>query len=359
MQECLRSKDMELNESSARIVSIEEALKKVQAEGSKSLKEAQDTGNTDDSFGNHEPEALKKVLTTSDANGSCESSDPEIEHLQTALEVAEIRYQEEQTRMTIETKTAYEMLENVKAEFARKVCDIELELKNKDAELMEAKAARAGKVQQDLHKSDATSDMHPELEAKLMKSISDIAELKASLMDKENALQSMAEENKTLKSEACKAEAELRGKYEAAVAELELAKAAEQDVRMRLGFVTEEADKSSRRAAWASEQLDAVQASGAEMEAELRLLRVQSDQWRKAAEAAAAALGAVGGDNNSSNNGRVVERMGSLDPEYNSIGGKLMSSPFSDEVDGESPTKRRSSGGVLRRMSGLWKKSPK
>ncbi|KAL6624857.1 hypothetical protein ACP70R_032178 [Stipagrostis hirtigluma subsp. patula] len=360
MQECLRSKDMELNESKAHILSLEEDLKKARSEGTELLKRAQNTGNIDDNFGNPEPEALKKVLTTSEAHGSCESSDLEIEHLRTALEVAEIRYQEEQTRMCIETKTAYEMLENVKAEYARKVCELELELKNKNDELMEARAISAGKVQQDLHKSDAMNEMQPELEAKLMKSITDIAELKASLMDKENALQSMAEENETLKSAAGKTEAELQHKYEAAVAELELAKAAEQDVRMRLGFVTEEADKSSRRAARASEQLDASQAASAEMEAELRRLRVQSDQWRKAAEAAAAALagGAGTGAGAGDNNGRAVERTGSLEPEYNSIGGKLMSSPFSDELDGESP-KRRNSGGVLRRMSGLWKKSPK
>jgi hypothetical protein len=199
----------------------------------------------------------------------------------------------------------------------------------------------------------------PELEAKLMKSITDVAELKACLMDKENALQSLAEENETLKMQAGRTEAELQHKYEAAVAELELAKAAEQDVRMRLGLVTEEADKSSRHAARASEQLDAAQAASGEMEAELRRLRVQSDQWRKAAEAAAAVLG--GGGEKNSNGGRTVERTGSLEPEYNnSIGGKLMSSPFSDEVDEESPKRRNSSGGsVLRRMSGLWKKSPK
>lgn len=102
MQECLRSKDMELSESKARIASLQEDLKK-----------AQDMANTDVSFGNPEPEALKKVLiTTSDANvnGGCESSDPEIEQLRTALEVAEIRYQEQQTRMTIETKGLYEIL---------------------------------------------------------------------------------------------------------------------------------------------------------------------------------------------------------------------------------------------------------
>ncbi|CAL4910565.1 unnamed protein product [Urochloa decumbens] len=344
MQECLRSKDMELNESKACIASLEEDLRK-----------ARDMANTNVSFGNPEPEALKKVVNTVDGNGSCESFDQEIEHLRTALEVAEIRYQEEQTRMTIETKTAYEMLENMKAEYTRRVGELELELKNKNDALMEAMAAACaeGKAQQDPHNSDG---MQPELEAKLMRSITDITELKASLMDKENALQSLAEENETLKMQAGRTESELQQKYEAAVAELELAKAAEQDVRMRLGLVTEEADKSSRRAARASEQLDAAQAASGEMEAELRRLRVQSDQWRKAAEAAAAVLSG-GGENHGI--GRTVERTGSLEPEYNnSIGGKLMSSPFSDEVDEESP-KRRNSGGVLRRMSGLWKKSPK
>ncbi|AQK79131.1 Interactor of constitutive active ROPs 3 [Zea mays] len=279
-----------------------------------------------------ETEALQKVLVTTsaaDANGSCGSYDPEIEQLRTALEVAEIRYQEQQTRMTIETGGLYETLESVRAECARELCELRLELKNKNDALMEAMAGAAA----DPHRPDAMQQ--PELEAKLMRSITDAAELKACLMDKENALQSLAEENEALKAGAGRAEAELRRKYEAAVAELELAKAAEQDVRMRLGLVTDEADRSS--------------------------LRVQSDQWRKAAEAAAAALGGGGGKDG---NGGTVERTGSLGPEYgSSIGGKLMSSPFSDDVDEESPKRRNGGGGggggVLRRMSGLWKKSPK
>ncbi|KAK1692484.1 hypothetical protein QYE76_009181 [Lolium multiflorum] len=341
LQECLRSKDVELSESKARVVSLEEDLKKVQAAGNESLSEAQ-AGNANGGFGSPLTEVLKSV------NGS---PDLEVEHWRTALEVAEMRYQEEQTRMTIETKTAYEMLENMKSKCAHQLCDMELKLKSKNEELVAALAAKA----QDLHRSDGLIEMQPELEAKLMKSITDIAELKANLMDKENALQSLAEENETLKSEAGRKEADVQQRYEAAVAELELAKAAEQDVRMRLGYVTEEADKSSRRAARSSEQLDAAQAASAEADAELRRLRVQSDQWRKAAEAAAAALsgGGIGEANNGG--GRMVERTGSLDPEYNgSIGGKLMGSPFSDD---ESPKRRNS--GVLRRMSGLWKKGPK
>ncbi|AQK79130.1 interactor of constitutive active ROPs 2, chloroplastic isoform X4 [Zea mays] len=350
MQECLRSKDMELNESKALVASLQEDMKK-----SHDTDNAKAKANTDV---RSETEALQKVLVTTsaaDANGSCGSYDPEIEQLRTALEVAEIRYQEQQTRMTIETGGLYETLESVRAECARELCELRLELKNKNDALMEAMAGAAA----DPHRPDAMQQ--PELEAKLMRSITDAAELKACLMDKENALQSLAEENEALKAGAGRAEAELRRKYEAAVAELELAKAAEQDVRMRLGLVTDEADRSSRRAARASEQLDAAQAAGAEMEAELRRLRVQSDQWRKAAEAAAAALGGGGGKDG---NGGTVERTGSLGPEYgSSIGGKLMSSPFSDDVDEESPKRRNGGGGggggVLRRMSGLWKKSPK
>ncbi|KAF6987820.1 hypothetical protein CFC21_005429, partial [Triticum aestivum] len=291
LQECLRSKDIELSESKPREASLKEDLKKAQAAGNEILNEAQ-AGNANGGFGSPLTEVVKKSAhPISDVNGSCGSPDPEIEHLRMALEVAEMRYQEEQTRMAFETKTVYEMLENVKSECTRQVCDIELKLKSKTDELMAAQAALTGKAQEDVHRSDGLSEMQPELEAKLMKSITDIAELKANLMDKENALQSLAEENETLKSEAGRKEADVQQRYEAAVAELELAKAAEQDVRMRLGYVTEEADKSSRRAARASEQLDAAQAASAEADAELRRLRVQSDQWRKAAEAAAAALG--------------------------------------------------------------------
>jgi chromosome segregation ATPase len=106
LQEYLRSKDVELSESEARIASLEEDLKKAQAVAFKSLKAAQDVGNMDECFGNPEPEALKKVLASStDANGSCGSADAgEIEQLRTALEIAEVRYQEERTRMCMETR---------------------------------------------------------------------------------------------------------------------------------------------------------------------------------------------------------------------------------------------------------------
>ncbi|KAE8777198.1 Ribosome biogenesis regulatory protein-like protein [Hordeum vulgare] len=182
LQECLRSKDIELSESN---------LKEAQAAGDKIQSEAR-AGNAN-----------------------------EIKPLRMALEVAEMRYQEEKTGIAFEIKTICEMLENVKSECMRQVCDIELKLKSKTNELMAAQGAPTGKVQEDLHMSYGLSEMQPELEAKLMKSITDIAELKANVMDKENAVQSLSEENDTLKSEAGRKEADVQQRYEAAVAELE------------------------------------------------------------------------------------------------------------------------------------------
>ncbi|KAG0496347.1 hypothetical protein HPP92_001038 [Vanilla planifolia] len=129
-----------------------------------------------------------------------------------------------------------------------------------------------------------------------------------------------------------------------------MARAAEKDALSRVDFVSGEVEKNNSRATRVMEQLVAAQAVNSEMDSELRRLRVQSDQWRKAAEAAAAVL-------SPGINCRAVERTGSLDSDYSSISGKLMSSPFSDELDDESPKKKN--GNMLRKIGGLWKKGPK
>ncbi|CAN1274888.1 Interactor of constitutive active ROPs 3 [Linum perenne] len=121
---------------------------------------------------------------------------------------------------------------------------------------------------------------------------------------------------------------------------------------MKLGYITEEADKSSRRAARVTEQLDASQAANSEMEAELRRLKVQADQWRKAAEAAASML------STGNNNGKFVERTGSLDSSnnvnYTTIAGAMVGSPFSEDMDDDSMKKKN--GNVLKKIGVFWKK---
>ncbi|KAL0390492.1 UNVERIFIED_CONTAM: Interactor of constitutive active ROPs 3 [Sesamum calycinum] len=118
---------------------------------------------------------------------------------------------------------------------------------------------------------------------------------------------------------------------------------------MKIGYMTEEVDKSNRKAARVAEQLEAAQAANAEMEAELRRLKVQSDQWRKAAEAAAAMLSA-------GNNGHLMERTGSMDSNYSPRTGKI-SSPYADDLDEDLMKKKNAN--MLRRIGVLWKKPQK
>lgn len=339
LRESLSTVTSELEESRAQVNSLEEMVKKLRAD-----KIAE--------------EGDKSKLLDKSGGGSGES---EVEKLRSALEAAKIKYEEELIQNTTQIQSAYEQLERTKTDCGLREAELESVLKNMRTEISELKAALVDK-ESELQKLAAVNkeiteienaqvkQMDSELEAKLMKSITDIAELKANLMDKETELQNISEENEILKSEIGKKETTSRKSYEAVIAELELAKAAEQEVTMRLGHVTEEADKCSRRAARVAEQLEAAQAMNSEMEAELRRLRVQSDQWRKAAEAAAAVL-------TTGNHGRLMERSGSLDSDYNTVAGKLMNSPFSDDLDDESPKKKDKN--MLKKIGGLWKKNPK
>ncbi|MQL70784.1 hypothetical protein Taro_003147 [Colocasia esculenta] len=190
----------------------------------------------------------------------------------------------------------------------------------------------------------------PNLESKLEMSMAEVAELKANLMDKETELQGIAEENMVLKEEVEKRVEEMHKSIESATAELEAAKASEKAALTRLGHATDEAEKNSRRAAIVAEQLEAAQTTNCEIETELKRLRIQSEQWRKAAEAAASIL-ATG------NNGQLMERSGSMDSDYLQYGGKLLSSPYSDDLDDDSPKKKKNN--VLKKLGVLWKKGQK
>uniref|UniRef100_A0A1D1XT09 Interactor of constitutive active ROPs 2, chloroplastic n=1 Tax=Anthurium amnicola TaxID=1678845 RepID=A0A1D1XT09_9ARAE len=189
-----------------------------------------------------------------------------------------------------------------------------------------------------------------ELESMLKVSMAEVAELKANLMDKETELQGISEENMVLKVEVQRKEENMRKSSESAAAELESARVSEQAAVIRLGHMIEEADKSSKRAAEVAEQLEAAQTTASEVEAELRRMRIQSEQWRKAAEAAAAIL-------TTGNNGKLMERTGSMDSEYAHLGGKFLSSPCSEDMDDESPKKKKNN--VLKKLGVLWKKGQK
>ncbi|KAF2321873.1 hypothetical protein GH714_003284 [Hevea brasiliensis] len=265
----------ELDQSRARVKLLEGLVRKLEVDlHNASSKISQDSAD------DHDPdETIVESQRSQEANqleAELLSLKSEVGRLRSALEVAETKCHEEQINSTMQIRSAYELVEHIKSGSAvRAVREAELE-----AELKQAKA--------------------------------DIEELKADLMDKETELQGISEENEDLNMK-------LRTVYHAeenVVIELEAARAAEREALMKLGFVMEEVDRSNKRVARVTEQLEAAQAANSEMEAELRRLKVQSDQWRKAAEAAAAML-------STGNNGKFMERTGSLDSSYNPVTGNL------------------------------------
>ncbi|KAG6432833.1 hypothetical protein SASPL_104421 [Salvia splendens] len=237
----------------------------------------------------------------------------EVEQLRSALEAHEIRYNEEQSRSVEKIQDAMEMVENFKS---------------------------------------ASSQRESELEKEIRRSKYEIEELKANLMDKETELQ------ETLKASLAQKEVEwqctikgneklkemMNGRRSEEVGDME----SESEAAMKVSYMVEEIEKSNKKAARVGEQLEAAQAANAEMEAELRRVKVQSDQWRKAAEAAAAMLSA-------GNNGQVMERTGSMDSHYSPQTGKI-SSPYADDLDEEL---KKKNGNMLRRLGVLWKKPHK
>lgn len=278
----------------------------------------------------------------------------EVERLRSALEIAEMRYNEELIRSTVQSESTHELVEQIKSSSSVKVAELEAEIQKSKADIEELKANLMDKETElqgiceendDLNtrlKNTLSGQREIELEKERKKLKDDFNNLKAVLMDKETEVQNILEENEMLKSEIKKKESRVEDEV---VGDLEAARASEREALMKLGYMMEETDKSNRKVVRVTEQLEATQAANLEMEAELRRLKVQSDQWRKAAEAAAAML--------STGNGKFGERTGSLDSNYSPKTGKI-SSPYSEDMDEDLLKKKN--GNVLKRIGVLWKK---
>ncbi|OAY51683.1 interactor of constitutive active ROPs 3 isoform X2 [Manihot esculenta] len=285
----------------------------------------------------------------------------EVERLRSALEAAEIKCHEEQIHSAAQIRSAYEMVEQIKSQSVLREAELEAELKQAKIDIEELKADLMDKETELQGISEENEGLNMKLKHSLssrreyaieneLKNLRDsVHELKASLMDRETELQNALEENEMLKVEIGKRETDEQNMNNEVVIQLEAARDAEREARAKLGFVMEEADRSNKRAARITEQLEAAQAANSEMEAELRRLKVQSDQWRKAAEAAVAML-------STGNNGKFMERTGSLDSNYNPVTVKF-GSPFNEEMDDDMLKKKN--GNMLKKIGVLWKKPQK
>ncbi|CAL5211316.1 unnamed protein product [Lathyrus oleraceus] len=276
----------------------------------------------------------------------------EVEGLRSALETSETKYQQEQIQTTVQIKSAYELMEQIKSESGDRQRELEAELQRKKADIEELKANLMDKETELQGIMEENENLNSKLEnnmssqndnglAKEVKRLEQcLDEMKADMMDKETTLQTISEENETLKMEISKRSSDVENARD----EIEKAKAAEREVATKLAIAMEEADRSNRKAARVTEQLEAAQAASSEMESELRKLKVQSDQWRKAAEAAAAMLSA-------GNNEKLTERGVSLENNYK------CSPPYGEDIDDE--FQRKKNGNMLKKIGVLWKKPQK
>ncbi|KAI7748220.1 hypothetical protein M8C21_022009 [Ambrosia artemisiifolia] len=314
---------MELEKSKAKVDSLERIVSKLEGKNSKLAKD------DNDEDGQEENSSLKM----------------EVEKLKEELTRAEKKYQEEYIQSTLQIQSAYEVAEQTRTGLSQKVAILETELEKSRFDLEDLKAKLVEKEEKLLNITEENKSLNEKLEktelateketedvTDLKKLEADVEDLKRVKFEKETELKNIREENEKLKMEKNQVNNE-------AVAAAEAARVAEKEAHMKVGYLTEEVDKSSKRVERVAEQLDLAQAANAEMEAEFRRLKVQTDQWRKAAEAAAAMLSGA-------NNGKFVERTGSLDTR--TIGGKL-NSPFSEDMEeDESPKKKN--GNMLKKF---------
>ncbi|KAJ4910990.1 Interactor of constitutive active ROPs 3 [Raphanus sativus] len=262
------------------------------------------------------PEDLETLLKDYGESQEVSSLRCEVERLRAALEASDRKDQEGNVEASSRLRIQAELQSELK--IARSEIDeLKARLVDKETELQ-----FVSEEKDNLYSKLMKNQKETDVEAELKQLREAIENLKADMMDKETELQIVSDENETLKSDIHKRETDV------------------QEALMKLGIAMEEADKSSKRAVRVTEQLDATQASNAEMETELRKLKVQSNQWRKAAEAATSMLSA------GNNNGKFAE---GYDQTTNS--------PYSEEIDDEVTKKKN--GNVLKKIGVLWKKPQK
>ncbi|KAL0338406.1 UNVERIFIED_CONTAM: Interactor of constitutive active ROPs 2, chloroplastic [Sesamum angustifolium] len=144
----------------------------------------------------------------------------EVSQLRAALETAESSYRDEYIQSTLQIRNAYELVEHAKSESRKREAELEAKLKESGAEVEELRTQLLKKenalqsiscenksLNQKLAENQQ-AQRDTELEIKLQKSESVLEDLRASLLDKEARLQIIAEENEKLKSEITKRETE-------------------------------------------------------------------------------------------------------------------------------------------------------
>lgn len=182
---------------------------------------------------------------------------------------------------------------------------------------------------------------------KLVKSINlaqqEILQLKAKLTEKEKEIQSICAEND-----------ELKHRISETAAHVSVAQAREEETALKLTQMGGELQEIEYQAAQVTEELKAAVGAKLALEAEMEKLRVQTEQWKKAASAAASVLsGEV-----DMNGKRVAVQSSSLGLEFDGFEptgyGGFDSLESGDFDDGLESGKRKGTG--IRVFGDLWRK---
>lgn len=400
--ESLRSVTAELEETNADLGkaksylgSLTETIQSLNAELERTRSELVEAKKREEEIISKEAERVEKnkrevenlelnlLQTTAEAGRAKLELETAYEEVQSArLETAQLRAALEATEGKFEAMLSEARLEAEHVKEAIEKYKLEAE------EIMAQSAEREGKSMASLREAEAKANATKE---ELEKSKMEVADLKASLMDQENELQNIKEENENLKCRELtivekmeqmekslatapnsdsslslegndsvnkklhEAEACAQEKITEALAKVEAANAREEEAIEKLKAAILEMENSSQRANRSLEQLEAAQAANLAMEAEMKRLRIQTEQWKKAADAAATVLAAA---HNGELNGKLVERSASLDTHLLSdsdvLNMKLTSPIMSDDME-SSPTSKKKNA-MLRKIGDLWKK---
>ncbi|KAF8114258.1 hypothetical protein N665_0039s0024 [Sinapis alba] len=172
----------------------------------------------------------------------------------------------------------------------------------------------------------------------------EIKMLKARLYDMEKEHESLGKENESLKNQLSDSASEMSN-----------VKANEDEMVSKVSRIGEELEESRAKTAQLKERLESTEEAKAALETEMKKLRVQTEQWRKAADAAAAVLSGEfemnGRDRYGS--GEKCFANGLFDPSA-VVGFVEASGMADDSEDGLGSGKRKSSG--MKMFGELWKK---
>ncbi|KAI4333402.1 hypothetical protein L6164_018222 [Bauhinia variegata] len=175
----------------------------------------------------------------------------------------------------------------------------------------------------------------------------EIATLKSKLEEREKEMVSVSNAKENLKNQLIEA-----------FSKLSSAQTKEEEMTQRVNQLGEELEASKGNVDTLNEKLKSVEAEKEALESEMKKMRVQTEQWKKAADAAAAVL--AGG---AEMNARISDRCGSMDKHFNGMfetpgggyNGYVGSPGIADDVDdGYGSGKRKGSG--IRMFGELWKK---